>query len=67
MTQIEKAHAWFKSNGYYTSQGDIHLSIQVWNDSLENSIEIYLDMEEIEYRAELWDSQQDTNQTQLTL
>jgi len=67
MTQIEKAHAWFKSNGYHTNQGDIHLSIQVWNDSLENSIEIYLDMEEIEYRAELWDSQQETNQTQLPL
>lgn len=62
MTQIEKAHAWFKANDYEVESGDCHLSIQVWNNTLEESITVYLDMQEIQYRAELWDEQ--LNQTQ---
>jgi hypothetical protein len=62
MTQIEKAHAWFKANDYEVESGDCHLSIQVWNNTLEDSITVYLDMQEIQYRAELWDEQ--LNKTQ---
>ena len=47
MTQIEKAHAWFKANDYEVESGDCHLSIQVWNNTLEDSITVYLDMQEI--------------------
>jgi hypothetical protein len=71
MTQIEKAHAWFKSNGYSTTIDDhvlnatVCLTIQVWNDTLEDSIDVYLDQEEIEFRAKLWDEQQNSNQTKL--
>ena len=61
MTQIEKAHAWFKANDYEVESGDCHLSIQVWNNTLEESITVYLDMQEIQYRAERWDQQ--LNQT----
>ena len=73
MTQIEKAHAWFKSNGYSTTIDDhvlnatVCLTIQVWNDTLEDSIDVYLDQEEIAHRAELWDEQQNSNQSQLPL
>ena len=63
MTQIEKAHAWFKANGY-TSTKDwddrndkASLCVQVWNDTLEDSIDVYIDDSEIEFRAELWDEQ----------
>jgi hypothetical protein len=71
MTQIEKAHAWLKSNGYSTTIDDhvlnatVCLTIQVWNDTLEDSIDVYLDQEEIEFRAKLWDEQQNSNQTKL--
>ena len=43
------------------------MSIQVWNDTLEDSIDVYLDQEEIAHRAELWDEQQNSNQSQLPL
>ena len=66
MTQIEKAHAWFERNGYEVDSDTCHLSIQVWNKTLEDSTTIYLDMQEIQYRAELWDNQQEqSNQIKL--
>lgn len=43
------------------------MSIQVWNDTLGDSIDVYLDQEEITHRAELWDEQQNSNQSQLPL
>jgi hypothetical protein len=68
MTQIEKAQAWFRTNGYTAELTfDMDLCVNVWNDSLEESIEVHVSDYEIEYRAELWDSQQETNQTQLPL
>ena len=41
------------------------MSIQVWNDTLEDSIDVYLDQEEITHRAELWDEikKEQSNQT----
>ena len=43
------------------------MSIQVWNDTLEDSIDVYLDQEEITHRAELWDEikKEQSNQTKL--
>lgn len=62
MTQIEKAQAWFKANDYTASISDTDLYVTVWNNSLEESIDIHVSTAEIQYRADLWD----TNQTQPT-
>jgi hypothetical protein len=67
MTQIEKAQAWFKTNDYTASISDTDLYVTVWNNSLEESIDIHVSTAEIQYRADLWDAQQDTNQSQLPL
>ena len=67
MTQTEKAHAWFMHHGYSVNLVVDMMSIQVWNDTLEDSIDVYLDQEEITHRAELWDEQQNSNQSQLPL
>jgi len=67
MTQIEKAQAWFKTNDYTASISDTDLYVTVWNNSLEESIDIHVSTAEIQYRADLWDTQQDTNQSQLPL
>lgn len=66
MTQIEKAEAWFKANDYEVGIVNDEMCIQVWNNALEDSITVFLDAEEVEYRAELWDKQQEqSNQIKL--
>jgi hypothetical protein len=71
MTQIEKAQAWFRTNGYTASidldewNDEAYLCIQLWDIPLEESIDVYIHNKEIEYRAELWDEQQKSNQTKL--
>lgn len=65
MTELLKAHAWFMHHGYSVNLVVDMMSIQVWNDTLEDSIDVYLDQEEITHRAELWDEQQNSNQTKL--
>ena len=67
MTELLKAHAWFIHHGYSVNLVVDTMSIQVWNDTLEDSIDVYLDQEEITHRAELWDEQQNSNQSQLPL
>ena len=67
MTELLKAHAWFMHHGYSVNLVVDTMSIQVWNDTLEDSIDVYLDQEEITHRAELWDEQQNSNQSQLPL
>jgi hypothetical protein len=62
MEELIKAHSWFVSHGYTVNLVVDMMSIQVWNDTLEDSIDVYLDREEITYRAQLWDEQQ-SNQT----
>lgn len=66
MTQTEKAQAWFRTNGYTAELTyDMELSVTVWNDPLEESIEVHVSDYEIEFRARLWDEQQNSNQTKL--
>jgi hypothetical protein len=67
MTQTEKAQEWFKANGYESHSFDTELYVTIWDKALNAPIDIHVSTAEIEYRAELWDSQQDTNQTQLPL
>jgi hypothetical protein len=67
MTQTEKAQEWFKTNGYESDSFDTELYVTVWNSAMEEPIAIHVSTAEIEYRADLWDNQQDTNQTQLPL
>ena len=68
MTQTEKAQAWFRTNGYTAElTHDMELSVTVWNDPLEESIEVHVSDYEIEFRAKLWDEQQNSNQSQLPL
>ena len=68
MTQTEKAQAWFRTNGYTAELTyDMELSVTVWNDPLEESIEVHVSDYEIEFRAKLWDEQQNSNQSQLPL
>lgn len=67
MTELLKAYAWFMHHGYSVNLVVDMMSIQVWNDTLEDSIDVYLDQEEITHRAELWDEQQNSNQSQLPL
>ena len=66
MTQIEKAHAWFKANNFESSISDTDLYVTVWSISLEESIDVHVSVAEIHYRAELWDNQQEqSNQIKL--
>lgn len=67
MTQTEKAHAWLQSKGYASHMFETDLYVTLWNNALDEPIDIHVSTAEIEYRADLWDSQQDTNQTQLPL
>jgi hypothetical protein len=67
MTQIEKAHAWLQSKGYASHMFETDLYVTVWDKALDEPTDIHVSTAEIEYRADLWDSQQDTNQTQLPL
>jgi hypothetical protein len=67
MTQIEKAHAWLQSKGYASHMFETDLYVTLWNNALDEPTDIHVSTAEIEYRADLWDSQQDTNQTQLPL
>jgi len=67
MTQIEKAHAWLQSKGYDSHMFDTDLYVTLWDKALDEPTDIHVSTAEIEYRADLWDSQQDTNQTQLPL
>lgn len=67
MTELLKAYAWFMHHGYSVNLVVDMMSIQVWNDTLEDSIDVYLDQEEITHRAELWDEikKEQSNQTKL--
>ena len=47
MTELLKAYAWFMHHGYSVNLVVDMMSIQVWNDTLEDSIDVYLDQEEI--------------------
>ena len=67
MTQIEKAHAWLQSKGYDSHMSDTELYVTIWDKALDEPTEIHVSTAEIQYRADLWDSQQDTNQTTLPL
>ena len=67
MTQTEKAHAWLQSKGYASHMFETDLYVTLWNNALDEPTDIHVSTAEIEYRADLWDSQQDTNQTQLPL
>ena len=67
MTQIEKAHAWLQSKGYASHMFDTDLYVTLWDKALDEPTDIHVSTAEIEYRAYLWDSQQETNQTQLPL
>jgi hypothetical protein len=67
MTQIEKAHAWLQSKGYASHMFETDLYVTLWDKALDEPTDIHVSTAEIEYRADLWDSQQDTNQTQLPL
>jgi hypothetical protein len=67
MTQIEKAHAWLQSKGYASHTFETDLYVTLWDKALDEPTDIHVSTAEIEYRADLWDSQQDTNQTQLPL
>lgn len=57
MTNIEKAALWFEANGYEVSADDTTLYISVWNLSLEDSIDVQVSTAEVEFRADLWDSE----------
>ena len=67
MTQIEKAHAWLQSKGYDSHMSDTELYVTIWDKALDEPTEIHVSTAEIEYRADLWDSQQNSNQSQLPL
>jgi hypothetical protein len=67
MTQIEKAHAWLQSKGYASHMFETDLYVTLWDKALDEPTDIHVSTAEIEYRADLWDSQQDANQTQLPL
>jgi hypothetical protein len=56
MTQIEKAHAWFQSNGYDSHEFDTELYVTIWNKALNEPTDVHVSTAEIEYRAELWDN-----------
>lgn len=61
MENLEKAFLWFKENGHEVTMDDNTLFIVVWNTTLEESIDVQVSTAEIDYRAELWQSQH-TNQ-----
>ena len=61
MENLEKAFLWFKENGHEVTMDDTTLFIVVWNTTLEESIDVQVSTAEIDYRAELWQSQH-TNQ-----
>jgi len=65
MTQIEKAHAWFRANDYAAYMVDTELYVEVWSETLKHSTDVHTSTAEIEYRAELWNQQQNTNQTKI--
>lgn len=60
MNNLEKASLWFEANGYEVSADDTTLYISVWNLSLEDSIDVQVSTAEIDYRANLW--QDENNQ-----
>ena len=55
MTQEQKAQAWLQCKGFNTEITPFGISISVWNDALDEVIFIYLDTDEITYRAKLWE------------
>ena len=59
MTQTEKAHAWLTDNGYESHLFDTELYVKIWDKSLDNPIEIHVSSAEIEYRATLWDHEEE--------
>ena len=67
MTQIEKAHAWLQSKGYDSHMSDTELYVTIWDKALDEPTDIHVSTAEIEYRADLWDEQQNSNQSQLPL
>jgi len=67
MTQIEKAHAWLQSKGYASHMFERDLYVTLWDKALDEPTDIHVSNFEIQYRADLWDEQQSTNQTQLPL
>lgn len=55
MTQEQKAVAWYQSKGFTAENTVFGVCVEVWNEQLEECIEVYVDNLEVGFRAKLWD------------
>jgi hypothetical protein len=55
---LKQAYLWFKENGYEAVMdiGNLCLYVSVWNDQLEECIDVLLSTSEVEFRADLYQS-----------
>jgi len=58
MTQEQKAVAWYQGKGFTAGTTVFGIYVEVWNEQLEDCIEVYVDNLEVSLRANLWDKEQ---------
>jgi hypothetical protein len=58
MTQEQKAVAWYQIKGFYAGSNVFGVYVEVWNEQLDECIEVYVDNLEVSLRANLWDKEQ---------
>jgi hypothetical protein len=58
MTKEQKAVAWYQSKGFTAGTTVFGVYVEVWNEQLDQCIEVYVDDLEITLRANSWDKEQ---------
>jgi hypothetical protein len=58
MTQEQKAVAWYQGKGFTAGSNVFGVYVEVWNEQLDECIEVYVDNLEVSLRANLWDKEQ---------
>lgn len=58
MTKEQKAVAWYQSKGFTAGTTVFGIYVEVWNEKLDECIDVYVDDLEVTLRANSWDKEQ---------
>jgi hypothetical protein len=58
MTKEQKAVAWYQSKGFTAGTTVFGVYVEVWNEKLDECIDVYVDDLEVSLRANSWDKEQ---------
>lgn len=56
--QEQKAVAWYQSKGFTAGTTVFGVYVEVWNEKLDQCIDVYVDDLEVALRANSWDKEQ---------